>query len=91
MTPLEVARRMMRANCDPGLIVAYLRLELERDPTIGMTDQQRFAHNLRLLGEQIGRFFGDVGRGLELVGRALQSHARPLRSQYALVPPGGER
>lgn len=57
MTPLEVARRMMRANCDPGLIAAYLRLELEADPTLGMTPIQRLGYAARLALRGITRAF----------------------------------
>ena len=37
LTPYDVALRMLRAGCDTGLIAAYLRVEIEHDPTVAMT------------------------------------------------------
>lgn len=56
MTPMECAALMMRNNADPGLIAAYLRLELERDPTIAMSP-------LAALGYRIRKAFAAIGEG----------------------------
>lgn len=55
MNPLDVARRMLRANCDTGLIMAYLRLELEKDPTWNMTPMQLVVYRVKKAMEPFAR------------------------------------
>jgi hypothetical protein len=76
-TPMECASLMMRNHADPGLIVAYLRLELERDPRIAMGPWQRLVHDFTAA-------FDGVGAAIEAIARALTFGHR--RSDYALVP-----
>ena len=45
--PLDVARDMIERNLDPGLVAHYIAIELDRDPTIGMTPIQRAMHQIK--------------------------------------------
>lgn len=40
MTPIEVARRLLRRKADPGLIAAYLALEVRLNPTLVETPSE---------------------------------------------------
>jgi hypothetical protein len=85
MTPYEAAAFMLRRGADPALIVAYLRLELARDPLAWMTREQRRIHELRAtvnsLLTQIAK------RYAELVDQAVDTYAAYLAAVgQALVP-----
>lgn len=54
VTPMVCARLMMRNHADPHLIVAFLRLELQRDPTIAMTQWDAFAYRLDQAAKSVG-------------------------------------
>lgn len=91
MSPLDVARRMLRANCDPGLIVAYLALELELDPTLGMTAEQRMVYTFRQLRRHLGSALGVYAAAFESVARALSRSSEALQRDYQLAGPGAGR
>lgn len=94
MTPMDVARRMLRTNADPGLIAAYLALELRRDPTIGMTPMQRLGYVARRAGFALAAWQEPLVEALWAWGRARPVALRRVDYGAAAVTtkaPGGVR
>lgn len=68
MSPQDVALRMMRNGSDPGLIVAYLKLEIKRDPTVAMTEWEAFQYRLKQSMQGIELAFQKIARALRESG-----------------------
>lgn len=86
MTPMQCASLMMRNHADPGLIVAYLRLELERDPRIAMRPNERFLHDLGVglasAAEALRPLGAQLGQAFAALQKAFRVHAAQERSHY---------